>query len=267
MLAFVEKYLLTRMALGDGAVDAASFGALRVVSGALVLWVLLAIKGDGYRGEGGWRAAAGLIAYIAGFSFAYLSLPAGTGALILFGVVQLTMFGAAYRSGERFGAASILGLAMALGGLVWLVAPGIGAPDPLGTILMVIAGVGWGIYSLIGRHAGDPLAATARNFLLASPALVLLAVILSAQAQMTAWGVTLAVVSGGIASGCGYVVWYAALKGLTASKAGIVQLTVPVIAALGGAVILSEPLTWRLVIASVVTLGGVLIVLIQRNRG
>lgn len=266
MLAFAANSLLTRFALGDGAIDAASFGALRVLSGALVLAAILAMKGGVRKGEGGWRAAFGLVAYIAGFSFAYISLPAGTGALILFGVVQLTMFGTALWSGEHCGAASWTGLALALGGLVWLVAPGVGAPDPFGAALMVCAGIGWGVYSLLGRQARDPLAATARNFLLASPILVLLALIFASEAHVSTRGVVLAIVSGALASGCGYVIWYAALRGLTASKAGIVQLTVPVIAALGGAVLLAEPLTLRLVTASFVTLGGVLLVLLERSR-
>ncbi len=266
MLAFAANSLLTRQALGEGAIDAASFGALRVVSGAVMLAIILALRGNRQPGQGGWRAALGLIAYIVGFSFAYLSLAAGTGALILFGVVQLTMFGAALRSGERFGMGSWAGLALALGGLVYLMAPGIDAPDPFGAVLMVIAGIGWGIYSLLGRAATDALAATARNFLLATPVLLLLAVVFVGQAHLTAWGAILAILSGALASGCGYVVWYAALRGLSAGKAGIVQLTVPVIAALGGAIFLSEPLTQRLLIASIITLGGVALVLVQRNR-
>lgn len=266
MLAFAANSLLTRQALGEAAIDAASFGALRVVSGAVMLAVILAFRGGGDRAEGGWRAALGLVAYIAGFSFAYLSLAAGTGALILFGTVQLTMFGAALRAGERFGVASWAGLVLALAGLGYLMAPGTDAPDPVGAVLMVGAGIGWGIYSLLGRTATDALAATARNFLLATPILVLLAVVLAGQAHLTMQGMMLAVVSGALASGCGYVVWYAALRGLSAGKAGIVQLTVPVIAALGGAAFLAEPLTQRLVLASLVTLGGVALVLVQRGR-
>jgi drug/metabolite transporter (DMT)-like permease len=215
------------------------------------------------------RAALMLFAYMACFSFAYLSLSAGTGALLLFGAVQLTMFIAALRVGEHFAPWSWGGFALAVAGLVFLVSPGLAAPDPLGTLLMLAAGVAWGFYSLLGRGAADPLPATAGNFVLGVPLALALAgavaLVQQEALQAQAEGVWLAVASGAFASALGYVIWYAALKGLTATRAATVQLSVPVIAAAGGAVLLAEPLTPRLLAASAATLGGIAIVLLQKT--
>lgn len=266
MVAFAANSLLTREALGTGAMDAASFSTLRVVSGAVVLALILGLRKAPRTGEGSVFAAVALFAYVACFSFAYLSLAAGTGALILFGTVQLTMFAAALRGGERFGAMSWIGLALAAAGLVYLMLPGVSAPDPVGAALMVVSGIGWGVYSLMGRKARDPLSATARNFALAVPMVVAVSLVSMSGFHVETRGAILAVASGAIASGCGYVIWYAALPHLSSGRAASVQLTVPIIAAVGGAIALSEPLTLRLVLASLVTLGGVAIVLAQRTR-
>jgi drug/metabolite transporter (DMT)-like permease len=219
-------------------------------------------------GESDWRAAAMLFTYLVFFTFAYLSLSAGTGALILFAAVQLTMFIYALRGGEQFSAVSWIGLALAVAGLVYLVSPGVTAPDPLGAVMMAAAGVAWGFYSLLGRGARDPLAATTSAFVLALPAvfIVTLASVFVRGASVTDYGLELAIASGAIASGCGYVIWYAALPGLGAARAATVQLSVPVIAAIGGVLLLSEDVTPRLVIAALATLGGVTIVLTQRGK-
>jgi drug/metabolite transporter (DMT)-like permease len=198
------------------------------------------------------------------FSFAYITLGAATGALILFGAVQLTMFAFALRGGERFALVAWGGLMLAAFGLVYLVSPGLSAPDPLGAMLMAIAGMAWGAYSLLGRGASNPLAATTMNFVYTAPLVALVSVFTFSGAHWSTPGVAYAIASGAIASGCGYVIWYAALRGLTAARAATVQLSVPVIAAIGAVLLLSEPVTLRLVLASVATLGGVAIVLMQR---
>jgi len=266
MTAFAANSLLCRMALGDGQMDAASFTTVRVVSGAVTLGLIMLPR---WRRQGrapvsGWSAAM-LFTYMAFFSFAYLSLSAGTGALLLFAAVQLTMFIVALRSGEPFPALSWVGLAIAVAGLVYLVSPGITAPDPLGAVLMVIAGVAWGVYSLLGRSASDPLEATANNFIFSVPLVLLVSVAFSGEMRFSSSGFTLAVASGALASGLGYVIWYAALRGLASTRAATVQLSVPVIAAIGGVVLLAEEVTLRLVLSSAATLGGIALVLMQRS--
>ena len=265
MVAFAANSLLCRMALGDGLIDAASFATIRVASGALTLMAILAVRDRRVRlPAGDWRMVVALFVYVAFFSFAYIWLAAGTGALLLFGAVQLTMFAVALRAGERFTALSWAGLAAAFLGLVYLVSPGLTAPDPFGAALMIVAGIAWGVYSLLGRGASDPLAATAGNFLYGVPLVLLVSAVFWGSADATAHGVALAVASGAVASGCGYVIWYAALKGLTATRAATVQLSVPAIAAFGGVLLLSEEVTLRLILASAATIGGVAVVLAQR---
>ena len=272
MLAFAANSLLCRLALQSGAIDAASFGSVRLAAGALVLGLMLRWRAA--RDAGGpavaparpdWWAAAMLWAYVACFSFAYLSLPAGTGALILFGCVQLTMFAAGLRAGERFSPRAWGGFAAAAAGLVFLVSPGLAAPPLGGAVLMAAAGVAWGVYSLRGRHAGDALAATGANFQRATPMALGLSVLSLSTFHASGTGVLLAVASGALTSGLGYVVWYAALRGLTALRAATVQLSVPPLAALGGALLLSEALTPRLLLASAAILGGVALVLFSRT--
>lgn len=265
MLAFAANSLLTRLALGQDLIDAATFTSVRVISGAVTLGLIIMFRGRSRgRGAADWRPAIMLFTYMAFFSFAYLSLSAGTGALILFGAVQLTMIIFALREGEHFSLLSWAGLALAILGLIYLVSPGVTAPDPLGAVLMAIAGIAWGFYSLSGRGAADPLEATARNFLYSVPLVLIVSLFFWPDYSSSSNGLALAVASGAIASGCGYVIWYAALSGLTATRAATVQLSVPVIAAFGGVIMLSEQLTLRLLLASAATLGGVAIVLAQR---
>ena len=265
MLAFAANSLLCRAALGADLIDAASFASVRVISGAVVLLVIMAARDRRLSGPAAdWRMVVALFVYVALFSFAYIWLAAGTGALLLFGAVQLTMFTVALRRGERFTALSWAGLAAAILGLIYLVSPGLTAPDPFGAVLMIVAGVAWGVYSLLGRGAADALAATAGNFLYAVPLVVVVSLIFWQDFGISPQGVTLAVASGAVASGCGYVIWYAALRGLTATRAATVQLSVPVIAAFGGVVLMSEEVTFRLLIASAATIGGVAVVLSQR---
>ena len=266
MLAFAANSLLCRLALGQELIDAASFATVRVISGAAVLTLMMLPRWRvRSRDSVDWRSAAALFVYMALFSFAYLSLSAGTGALILFGAVQLTMFVAALRGGERFALISWGGLTLAVVGLVYLVSPGLTAPDPAGAILMAIAGVAWGFYSLLGRDVPDALEATANNFIYSVPLVILTSLLFMREFHSSLSGLLLAAVSGAITSGLGYVVWYSALRGLTATRAATVQLTVPAIAAFGGVLLLSEQVTLRLVLASVATLGGVWIVLVQRD--
>jgi drug/metabolite transporter (DMT)-like permease len=266
LLAFAGNSLLCRLALGQEAIDAASFSTIRILSGAATLALIAwpRWRRDG-RSRIDWRTAGALFVYVVFFSFAYLTLSAGTGALILFGAVQLTMFIYALTAGERFTLVSWLGLGIAFGGLVYLVSPGLTAPDPLGALLMAIAGLAWGAYSLLGRSAGDPLAATANNFIGALPLALLVSVLFLGRMDISPSGALLAVASGAITSGLGYVVWYAALRGLTAGSAASVQLSVPVIAAIGGVILLGEDVSARLALASAATLGGIALVLAQRT--
>lgn len=265
MLAFAANSLLCRQALGEGLIDAATFGTVRVIAGAVTLWLIVLLRRRPRdRDMVDWRAPAMLFTYVVFFSFAYLSLSAGTGALILFGAVQLTMFLFALRRGEHFPLLSWGGLTLAIFGLIYLVSPGVTAPDPLGAILMAVAGVAWGFYSLAGRSAADPLHATAWNFLYSVPLVLIVDLFFLPGLGGSAEGFALAIASGALASGCGYVIWYAALPGLTATRAATVQLSVPVIAAFGGVVLLSEQITLRLLVASAATLGGIAVVLGQR---
>ncbi len=267
MLAFAANSLLCRLALGQELIDAASFATVRVISGAMALTLIVLprwrVRG---RASTDWRSAAMLFTYMVFFSFAYLSLSAGTGALILFGAVQLTMFFTALRGGEHFRLLSWAGLVLALLGLVYLLSPGLTAPDPIGAVLMTIAGIAWGFYSLLGRGAGDPLEATANNFIFSVPLVIIVSLLFMGEFYISWSGLALAAVSGAIASGLGYVIWYSALRSLTATRAATVQLSVPAIAAFGGVVLLSEQITLRLVLASVATLSGVWIVLAQRAK-
>ncbi|CAM3701737.1 EamA family transporter [Roseateles saccharophilus] len=265
MLAFAANSLLCRLALQQRSIDPASFATLRVAAGVVVL--LLLARRRALAQPPDWPAAAMLWLYMAGFAFAYVSLSAGSGALILFASVQLTMFCAGLRAGERFAAAGWAGLALALGGLVYLVAPGLEAPPALGAALMALAGFGWGIYSLRGRGKTDALGATAGNFLRALPLCLLLSLFMWRGWQVQPRGALLALASGGITSGLGYVIWYAALPGLTAMRAATLQLSVPPLAALGGVLLLAEALTPRLLWASCAILGGIALVLLSRSKG
>lgn len=266
MLAFAGNSLLCRVALRTTDIDPGSFTFLRIASGALVLWLIVRSRGrvTGAASDGNWASAMALFVYAATFSFAYASLATGTGALLLFGAVQATMIGVGLWRGERLGGWQTVGLLIASAGLVGLLLPGLSAPPLPGALLMLVAGTAWGVYSLRGQGSVDATQVTAGNFLRATgPATVLLLVTFPFL-QMDLAGTVLAVASGGLTSGLGYVVWYTALRNLRPPTAASVQLSVPVLAAIGGIVLLAEPLTVRLVLASTTILGGIALVILTR---
>jgi len=267
LLAFAGNSLLCRLALRAGTIDPATFGSIRLAAGAITLALVVRARGSTrpHAPRDAWAAAL-LFAYVAFFSWAYLGLTAGTGALVLFGAVQVTMFAVGLRGGERFGPVAWCGAALAIAGLVYLVAPGVAAPPPLAAASMAAAGIAWGGYTLRGRAIADPLAATAANFAWATPLALVLSAVEWSSARAAPQGVALAIASGAITSGIGYVVWYAALRGLTALRAATVQLAVPLIAAFGGVLWLGEPITPRLALASLAILGGIALVLGTRAR-
>jgi drug/metabolite transporter (DMT)-like permease len=265
MLAFAANSVLARFALRVTDIDAATFTAVRLLAGALALWLI--VRGRRRALGGSWASAAALFTYAAAFSFAYLGLETGTGALVLFGAVQLTMIGYGFSRGERLTGPQLLGLAAALLGLVYLLWPGLSAPPPGPALLMALAGASWGVYSLRGRGARDPVAASAGNFVRATPlalALSLIALLLGGAPQLDGPGLGVAALSGALTSGLGYVVWYTVLPALRATSAATVQLSVPALAALGGALAVGEPITLRLLLAAVLILGGVAAVLRAR---
>lgn len=261
MAAFAANSVLCRAALGGGLADAASFTTLRLVSGAVVLLLLARARGTAASAPRDLRASAALFVYALGFSLAYTRIPAALGALLLFGAVQATMVGRGLATGERPRAAEWAGLALSLGGLVALTLPGARAGGDLaGSLLMLAAGVAWGVYSLLGRAAGgDPLAANAVRFAGAAPMALLasLAALFLSPPRLTVPGALLALASGALASGLGYAAWYAALRGLTATRAALVQLSVPPLAALGAVAFLGESLSLRLALAAAAVLGGI----------
>jgi drug/metabolite transporter (DMT)-like permease len=264
MLAFAGNSLLCRLALQHSGIDPASFTSVRLTSGAVVLWAL--VRWRGQRPAGDWGSAAALFVYAAAFSYAYLSLSAGTGALLLFGAVQATMLGWGLWHGQRLGRSQTAGLVLAMGGLVALLLPGVTAPPAGGALLMSAAGVAWGVYSLRGRSAGDPTAVTAGNFVRASALAVPLALAALPWARVDVAGLLWALCSGAVTSGLGYAIWYTALKGLQPTSSASVQLSVPVLTALGGVALLSEPLTLRLALCSLAILGGIAWVIAGQRR-
>lgn len=272
MLAFAANSILNRMALAEGDIDALGFALIRVVSGAVMLVALALIQRRGlpmFR-SGRVVGALSLSLYLLGFSIAYLRLDAGLGALILFGCVQITMFAGALLGGESVPPARWVGAGVALAGLGWLVWPAGELAVPLaGTLFMAMAGVGWGLYSLVGRRAGDPLAATAANFLWAAPVCLLVPLVLPMQMEpvaATPMGIALAGLSGAVTSGLGYALWYSLLPQLKATVAGLVQLSAPVIALLGGVLLLGEGVTARLLLAAAIVLGGIAFGLLAPQR-
>ena len=265
MLAFAGNSLLCRVALTETSIAAASFTSLRLASGALILLVILRLRGVGATAGGSWPMAAMLSAYAVFFSFAYRDLTAATGALLLFGGVQLTMMGYGLWAGERLRGAKLLGVVVAVAGLVGLLLPGLAAPPPHAAVLMLAAGAAWGVYSVLGRGAGDPIAATGGNFLRAVPFAALLALAATGHESVDRMGVLYAVLSGAVTSGLGYVLWYAALPALRATSAATIQLSVPAIAAIGGAVLLAEPITVRLLLSSVAILGGIALTIYRKK--
>ena len=266
MIAFASNSLLCRVALKHTSIDAASFTAIRLISGAVMLWLVARMSRRAHTGSGNWLSASALFVYAAGFSFAYVSLPAATGALLLFGAVQATMIGHGIWAGERMMRLQLVGLVLALGGLVGLLLPGLSAPPLFGSVLMLGAGVAWGVYSLRGKGVGDPIRVTAGNFLRAVPIAAALSVLTYGGASVDNTGFWLAVSSGALASAIGYAIWYTALPALKATKAATVQLTVPVIAALGGVIFLGETVSVRLILASAAILGGIALVILEKQH-
>lgn len=265
MLAFAGNSLLCRAALGSGAIDAASFTVVRLLSGAVVLWWIVRLRAGKVVGGGSWVSALALFAYAAGFSYAYLDLSAATGALLLFGAVQVTMIGHGLVRGERLRGLQWMGLFLATAGLVVLLLPGLSAPPPLAAALMGLAGIAWGVYSLRGKGAGDPLRVTAGNFLRSVPIAVALGLATTGHWHGDATGFALAVASGALTSGIGYAIWYSTLPALKATQAATVQLSVPLIAALGAVPLLGEPLTLRLLVAAMAIIGGIALVIVTRR--
>lgn len=263
MLAFAGNSLLCRAALDHTRIDAASFTTIRLLSGALVLWMVVRLRAPTLTGAGNWLSAFALFAYAAGFSFAYIGLPAATGALLLFGAVQATMVGHGLWRGERLAWLQWLGLILALAGLVALMLPGLAAPPLHSATLMLLAGVAWGFYSLRGKGAGDPTQVTAGNFLRAVPFALALSLSMLSGAALDPSGVGYAVASGALTSGLGYAIWYTALPALKSTHAATVQLGVPVIAALGGVAFLGEAISVRLLLASVAIVGGIALVVVR----
>jgi len=267
MLAFAGNSILCRMALRNGAIDPASFTAIRLLSGALVLLLIVRVtsKNSSVREHGGWTSALMLFVYAICFSYAYISLSAGVGALILFGFVQGTMIAMALWTGDRPGITEWLGWLLAFAGLVWLLIPGIEAPPATGAVLMALAGIAWGVYSIRGRRESNPLVSTCSNFVYSMLFVAILVAITLSGADVSSRGVLLAVVSGAITSGLGYVIWYAALNHLSAIQAALVQLSVPAIAAIGGILLLAEPVSLRLLTSGALILGGISLALIRKS--
>lgn len=268
LVCFALNSILCRLALKTGEADAASFTLIRIASGALALVVIYSVfsRKASQNKRGSWPSAFFLFAYAVCFSFAYAGLSTATGALVLFGSVQATMIAAAIISGERPSVLEWLGLSAALGGLVYLVFPGLAAPPLFGSMLMALAGVSWGFYTLRGRGVTDPLAETTGNFVRAVPLAALAALPFLGQINLSGKGIALAAASGVVASGLGYSVWYAALKFHTATRAAVLQLAVPVIAAAGGVIFLAEEIHARLVLATALILGGIALAIFGRAK-
>ena len=264
MIAFAGNSLLCRMALRSSQIDPASFTSIRILSGAVVLFLVTRTRRVSTAGSGDWLSALARCGYAAGFSDAYVDLPAGIGALLLFGAVQVTMVGYGLTTGERLVVRQSSGLVLALAGLVGLLLPGLSAPPPGGAALMIGAGVAWGIYSIRGKTKGDATCKTAGNFLRAAPLALGLNLAMLPSTRPATLGITCAVASGALTSGIGYAIWYSAIRGLKATQAATVQLSVPVIAAVGGIVFLGETLSARLLVASMAILGGVALVVIDK---
>ncbi len=266
MLAFAGNSLLCRAALRDSQIDPASFTALRLFAGALVLWLLLYTRKRAATVPGNWAGAFSLFIYAAAFSYAYLHLDAGAGALLLFGAVQLSMITWGLLRGERLHRLQVVGLVLAAAGLVALLLPGTSTPSLSASCLMVLAGIAWGAYSLLGKGTPDPLAATAGNFIRTLPIVAVLCLVALGSLEWDSAGVVYALLSGGLTSGIGYAIWYAAMPGLAAIQAASVQLSVPLLTALAGSVLLGESLTGRLMLAGVAILGGIALVLRYKHR-
>lgn len=266
LTAFAANSVLCRLALGEQSIDASSFTIIRLLSGVITLWIILLLRNRGRTmwQHGSWPAAAMLFLYAATFSFAYTTLDTGTGALILFGSVQLTMILFSVSRGDHLHLTEWSGILLAFLGFVYLVLPGISTPSLDGFILMTAAGVAWGVYTIIGRGSARPLVDTGSNFLRTVPFVLLLGLSTVRHIDMTARGVALAVLSGAVASGIGYAIWYRALAGLTTTRAAVLQLSVPVLAAAGGVLFMSEMVSLRLALSAMMILGGIALVVLGK---
>lgn len=268
LIAFAANSIFARLALGNPSIDPASYTTVRLITGAATLWLVARYRqaDEPSTFDSSWTSAAMLFLYAAAFSFAYITLSAGTGALILFAAVQISMIAVGLCTGERPSPLHWLGLLIAVAGLIYLVSPGIAAPSAAGSLLMGTAGVAWGVYSLLGRGVTNPVHATAKNFLRTVPMALVVSIFWLPYIAITAEGFLWAALSGSITSAIGYVIWYAALRGLTATLAATVQLSVPALAALGGVVLLSEPMTLRLIVAGALILAGVSLAILSRKK-
>lgn len=274
LVAFAANSVLCRLALGTAAIDAGSFTLIRLLSGCIALTAILRISryrggqdsGDRPGSRGSWAAGVALFVYAIAFSFAYTTLDTGTGALILFGAVQITMILLSIREGNRLHPVEWAGICAAFAGFVYLILPGVSTPSLVGFVLMSLAGMAWGVYTLRGRGSTAPLADTGYNFLRTLPIALVVVLPMLPAAHISGRGFLLAVISGGVASGIGYAIWYTALRGLSATRAAVVQLAVPLIAASGGVVFSGEVITWRLVMSAALILGGILLVVLAHSR-
>ncbi len=270
LIAFAANSVLCRLALGNEAIDAASFTVIRLLSGSIVLLIIISTTRWNSRNttrtstKGSWTSSFMLFIYATAFSYAYISLDTGTGALILFGSVQITMILLSYISGTRLHITEWTGVVIAFAGFIYLILPGVSTPSVIGFMLMTVAGIAWGIYTLKGRSSNSPLNDTAYNFFRTTPLVVLLAIFSINNINHSTEGIVLALLSGGITSGIGYTIWYIALGGLSSTQAAVLQLSVPVIAALGGIIFVSETITFRLAISAAMVLGGILIVVLGK---
>jgi drug/metabolite transporter (DMT)-like permease len=266
LIAFAANSVLCRLALGNGFIDASSFTIIRLLSGAIALFIILSVKGNntGVSSKGSWFASFMLFTYAITFSYAYLSVDTGTGALILFGTVQITMILLSLISGTRLHISEWAGISIAFTGFIYLIMPSISTPSINGFILMAVSGISWAIYTLKGRSSKNPLMDTTYNFLRTIPFVVILAFLTMKNISYSSEGVILAVLSGAITSGVGYTIWYIALRGLSSTQAAVIQLAVPVIAAIGGVVFVSEIITYRLIISTSIVLGGILMVVLGK---
>lgn len=257
MLAFAANSVICRLALRHTEIDPASFTLIRLSSGAVVLWAILAIKGGPSTSYGTWLGAFTLFSYAFSFSYAYSNLETGTGALLLFGAVQISMLGYGFYKGERMHAVAITGFILAIGGLVALLLPGAKSPPFISAGIMVVSGIAWATYSLIGKQSNNPLESTTWNFIRAIPIMLLASIPFANRLSIDISGALYAIASGTVASGFGYAIWYAALRSLSSFEAATIQLSVPILASLAGMLILNESLTTRLVLASLAVLGGI----------